>query len=60
MLAAKRFTDSNVEGGNMSALVEATTPESQLAKESRGAIKVVLDFQNRDWNFVTQPGLYPI
>ena len=59
MIAAKCFKDANVEGGNMFAPAEATTPGSQLARESSDAIKVVLDFQHRDWSFVSQPGLYP-
>lgn len=59
MIAAKRFKDSNVEGSAMFAITEATPPGSPLAKESSDAIKVVLDFQHRDWNFVSQPGSYP-
>lgn len=58
MIAAKRFQDSNVEGGSMFAVTEATTPGSDSAKESTDAIKVVLDFEHRDWSFVSQPGQY--
>lgn len=58
MIAAKRFQDSNVEGGSMFAVTDATTPGSDSAKESTDAIKVVLDFEHRDWSFVSQPGQY--
>ena len=59
MIAAKRFQDSNIDWCNVFAIAEATTPRFQLAKESSNAVKVVLDFQHRDWRFVSQPGLYP-